>query len=90
MLCACWLSCRDISPSNIVVVREPVTKAYQQVVLLDLHVAKSESEGGGGPDAVARADVHEVTGKTLFMSLRLSEADPRHTVQTDLESLFYR
>jgi hypothetical protein len=72
-----------------VVVRDPVTKAYQQVVLLDLHVAKSESEGGG-PDAVAGADVHEVTGKTLFMSLRLSEAEPRHTVGTDLESLFYR
>lgn len=83
MLCACWLSCRDISPGNIVVVRDPVTKAYQQVILLDLHVAKSESEGGG-------PDVHEVTGKTLFMSLRLSEAEPRHTVDTDLESLFYR
>lgn len=84
------MACRDISPSNIVVVWDSTTerKVCEKVVLLDLHVAKSTSQGGA--EAVAAVDQHVVTGKVLYMSLQLSEPRPRHTLATDLESLFYR
>jgi hypothetical protein len=82
----CDLGCRDISPSNIVVVRNPTEPhgEYQQVLLLDLHAARSDSGGGD----IADVDAVEITGKTLFMSLRLAEPNPQHSLATDLESLF--
>jgi serine/threonine protein kinase len=80
------LGCRDISPSNIVVVRNPNDRRkYEQVLLLDLHAAAQCDSGGA--DA-ASIDDGTIVGKTLYMSLRLSEDNPQHSLATDLESLF--
>ena len=73
--------CRDISPSNLVVYEDAKTAGGWAPLLLDLHVATSMSRGGAAED-------QSVTGKTLYMSLRLREG--KHSVATDLESLFYR
>lgn len=79
----CVCDCRDVSPDNMVVVPEP--DGSYLAYLLDLHVARRLS------DHEEEAVMNEPpTGKRRYWALRLSEDEGRHSLATDLESLFYR
>jgi hypothetical protein len=82
------LAYRDVSPSNMVVIKNAA--GGWQLYLLDLHVATRLSEPGYA--VVCRQNI---TGKAMYISMRLTKQDeddpePEHTLATDLESLFFR
>jgi hypothetical protein len=71
------VACRDVAPDNIAIGPDGRAK------LLDLGVALRTSTAGHAEELHLR-----VTGKPLYRSLLLAKTK-RHTLSTDLESLFY-